>query len=189
MLQPTSRRFLRELDEASEGNNLQYIYYSILAFWFLHSLVTRVCTMKSCWEATGGAPGSCVRGSLTIPSRQYSSLVKWAMNWGLRSEITYFRRPWSFQTWCKKSLAAPSAVTVMCIGMKCTRFNTESTTVITALCLEEKGSSTIKSTLSMFHCKSGIWWWGSKGLITKQRWKQGQRGEISKLLYNCILNK
>jgi len=31
MLQPTSRRFLRELDEAPEGNNLQYIYYSILA--------------------------------------------------------------------------------------------------------------------------------------------------------------
>ena len=32
-------------------------------------------------------------------------------------------------------------------------------------------------------------WWGSKGLITKQRWKQGQRGEISKLLHNCVLNK
>ena len=32
-------------------------------------------------------------------------------------------------------------------------------------------------------------WWGSKGLITKQRWKQGQRGEISKLLHNCALNK
>jgi len=26
MLQPTSRRFLRELDEAPGGNNLQYIY-------------------------------------------------------------------------------------------------------------------------------------------------------------------
>jgi len=25
-----SRRFLRELDEASGGNNLQYIYYSVL---------------------------------------------------------------------------------------------------------------------------------------------------------------
>ena len=32
-------------------------------------------------------------------------------------------------------------------------------------------------------------WWRSKGLITKQRWKQGQRGEISKLLHNCALNK
>jgi len=30
MLQPTSRRFLRELDEAPEGNNLHYIYYSVL---------------------------------------------------------------------------------------------------------------------------------------------------------------
>jgi len=32
-------------------------------------------------------------------------------------------------------------------------------------------------------------WWGSKGLITKQRWKQSQRDEISKLLLNCALNK
>jgi len=32
-------------------------------------------------------------------------------------------------------------------------------------------------------------WWGSKGLITKQRWKWDQRGKISKLLYNCALNK
>jgi len=39
MLQPTSRRFLRELDEAPEGNNLQYIYYSVLASLLL---VTRV---------------------------------------------------------------------------------------------------------------------------------------------------
>ena len=35
MLQPTSRRFLRELDEALEGNNLQYIYYSVLMSLFL----------------------------------------------------------------------------------------------------------------------------------------------------------
>jgi len=34
-----SRRFLRELDEASRGNNLHYIYYSVLTFLFL---VTRV---------------------------------------------------------------------------------------------------------------------------------------------------
>jgi len=40
ILQPTSRRFLRELDGAPGGNNLQYIYYSVLAFQFLHSLVT-----------------------------------------------------------------------------------------------------------------------------------------------------
>jgi len=31
MLQPTSRRFLRELDKAPGGNNLYYIYYSVLA--------------------------------------------------------------------------------------------------------------------------------------------------------------
>ena len=48
MLQPTSRRFLRELDEAPGGNNLQYIYYSVLTF--LH-LVTRVQTMKEHQEA------------------------------------------------------------------------------------------------------------------------------------------
>jgi len=34
-----SRRFLRELDEAPGGNNLQYIYYSVLASLLL---VTRV---------------------------------------------------------------------------------------------------------------------------------------------------
>jgi len=34
-----SRRFLRELDEAPEGNNLHYIYYSVLVFLLL---VTRV---------------------------------------------------------------------------------------------------------------------------------------------------
>ena len=30
MLQPTSKGFLRELDEAPKGNNLHYIYYSVL---------------------------------------------------------------------------------------------------------------------------------------------------------------
>jgi len=39
MLQPTSRRFHKELDEASGGNNLQYIYYSVLISLLL---VTRV---------------------------------------------------------------------------------------------------------------------------------------------------
>ena len=42
-----------------------YTYYSVLAFWFLYSLVTRVCTIKSCWEIIEGTPESCVRGSLT----------------------------------------------------------------------------------------------------------------------------
>ena len=27
--------------------------------------------MKLCWEATGGAPGSCVRGSLTVQEFVY----------------------------------------------------------------------------------------------------------------------
>ena len=40
--------------------------------------------------------------------------------------------------------------------MKCARFDTESTTVITVSHLEERGSSMIKSTLSMSHHKSGI---------------------------------
>ena len=34
-------------------------------FLFLHSLVTRVYTIKLCWEATGGASESCVRAHLT----------------------------------------------------------------------------------------------------------------------------
>jgi len=50
MLQLTSRRFLRELDEAPGGNNLQYIYWNVFAF---HSLVTRDGTMKLCWETMG----------------------------------------------------------------------------------------------------------------------------------------
>ena len=66
MLQPTSKRFLRELDEAPEENNLQYIYYSVLAFRFLYSLVTRVCTMKLCWEAIEDDLELCVRGPLTV---------------------------------------------------------------------------------------------------------------------------
>jgi len=61
MLQPTSKRFLRELDEAPE-----YIYYSVLAFRFLYSLVTRVCTMKLCWEAIEDDLELCVRGPLTV---------------------------------------------------------------------------------------------------------------------------
>jgi len=56
---------MKFMTEAPEGNNLQYIYYSVLVFQFLHSLVTRVCTMKSCWEATGGTLESCVRDPLT----------------------------------------------------------------------------------------------------------------------------
>jgi len=40
--------------------------------------------------------------------------------------------------------------------MKCARFDTESTTVITASCSEERGSSTTKSTLSVSHRESGI---------------------------------
>jgi len=68
----------------------------------------------------------------------------------------HFRRLWSFQTWCRKSLAAPSTVTVVCVRIKCAHFDTESTTVITALCPEEKRSSTTKSTLSMSHRKSRI---------------------------------
>jgi len=43
MLQPISRRFLRELYEAPRGNNLHYICYSVLAS--LHQ-VTRVQTIK-----------------------------------------------------------------------------------------------------------------------------------------------
>ena len=37
-----SRRFLRELDEGPGGNNIQYIYYSILVSLFLQSLAARV---------------------------------------------------------------------------------------------------------------------------------------------------
>jgi len=44
----------------------------------------------------------------------------------------------------------------MCVRIKCAHFDMESTTVITASCLEERGSSITKSTLSMSYCESGI---------------------------------
>ena len=47
-LQPTSRRFLKELDEASGGNNLHYILQCL----HVPALVTRVWTRKVRWVAT-----------------------------------------------------------------------------------------------------------------------------------------
>jgi len=55
----------------------------------------------------------------------------------------------------EESLAAPSAVTIMCIGMKCTLLETESMTVMTVSYLENSRSSTTKLTLSVSHCLSG----------------------------------
>ena len=46
-LQPTSRRFLRELDEVPGGNNLHYILQCLC----VPALVTRVWTRKVCWVA------------------------------------------------------------------------------------------------------------------------------------------
>jgi len=86
-----------------------------------------------------------------MPSSLYSSLVNEAMNWVLQSEITHFGRPWSFQAWWKKSLAAPSAVTVVCVRIKCTLLEMESTTVMITSCPEDSGSSTTKLTLSVSH--------------------------------------
>ena len=54
----------------------------------------------------------------------------------------------------------------------------------------EKLKSPIHTNQAMtMESANGSCWWGSKGLIMKQRWKQGQRGKISKLLHNCALNK
>jgi len=47
LLQPISRRFLRELDEASGGNTLYYILQCL----HVPALVTRVWTRKVCWVA------------------------------------------------------------------------------------------------------------------------------------------
>ena len=47
-LQPTSRRFLRELNEAPGGNNLHYILQCL----HVPASVTRVWTRKVCWMAT-----------------------------------------------------------------------------------------------------------------------------------------
>jgi len=47
-LQPTSRRFFRELDEAPGGNNLHYILQCLC----IPASITRVWTRKVCWVVT-----------------------------------------------------------------------------------------------------------------------------------------
>ena len=47
-------------------------------------------------------------------------------------------------------------MTVVCIGTKCTRLETESTTVIIVSCPEDSRSSTTKSTLSVERGKREI---------------------------------
>ena len=58
--------------------------------------------------------------------------------------------------WWRNSLAAPSMVTVVYIGMKCTLFDTKSTTVITALYPDDSGSSTTKFILRVSYYISRI---------------------------------
>ena len=62
-----SRRFLRELDEAPGRNNLQYIYYSVLAF-LLKTKYYIVIFDQLQGHSRGliQAPESCVRGPLTF---------------------------------------------------------------------------------------------------------------------------
>ena len=123
-----------------------------------HLLTNRQRNRSSSWLTHSICPSvwgcQAVEEDSHIPSSLYNFLVNEATNWGPQSETTCFRRLWSFQTQWRKSLAAPSTVTVVCIGMKCTLLETESTTVMTALCLENSGSSTMKLILSVSHCLS-----------------------------------
>jgi len=112
-------------------------------------------------------------------SSLYSSLVNKATNWGPQSETTCFGRPWSFQTWWRKSLAASSTVTVVCIETKCTLLETESTTVMMASCPEDSTSSTTKLTLSVSHRTSRIEsGWSSPTGEYRQGFVRRQRSQV-----------
>jgi hypothetical protein len=76
-----------------------------------------------------------------------------AMNCGPRSEMTTLGVPWCFQTSFRKRRAVPSALMVVCIGMKCVRMVRLLTTHIIASYL---GSWTMKSMLIVSHGASGV---------------------------------
>jgi len=81
-------------------------------------LTNRQRNWSSSWLTCSVCPSvwgyQAVKENSHIPSSLYSSLVNEAMNWGPQLETTRFGRPCSFQTKWRKSLAAPSAVTVVC---------------------------------------------------------------------------
>ena len=122
-------------------------------------LMNRQRNWSSSWLTCSVCPSvwgyQAVKENSHIPSSLYSSLVNEATNWGPQLETTRFGRPCSFQTKWRKSLAAPSAMTVMCVRTKCTLLETESMTVMTVLCPEDSGSLTTKLMLSVFHHASG----------------------------------
>ena len=88
LLQPTSRRFLRELDEAPGGNNLHYILQCL----HVPALVTRVWTRKGCQVATECSwnDGSKTQYYVVIldwlPGR--SGGLEWAPEWRVRGPLT-----------------------------------------------------------------------------------------------------
>jgi len=93
LLQPTSRRFLRELDEAPGGNNLHYILQCL----HVPALVTRVWTRKGCWVAMECSWND---GSKTqyyyvildrLPGR--SGGLEWAPEWRVRGPLIFTPPP------------------------------------------------------------------------------------------------
>src|SRR6267378_254034 len=70
--------------------------------------------------------------------------------------MTLHGRPWSFQTLQRYRLAAPAAVIVVTVSMKCDHLPTESTTAMMVSYPPDSGSSTMKSTLMTSQCSSGI---------------------------------
>ena len=77
------------------------------------------------------------------------------------------KRLCNFQILFKKSLIAPSIVTVVCIEMKWVFLDAKFTTAITTLKSTDFRSSTMKSTLMVSHLASGI---RSKYGFLRDRW-------------------
>jgi hypothetical protein len=96
-----------------------------------------------------------VQAASLIPSRQYNMQVNCVTNCGLQVEIIIHRSPCNFHTHCRYSCAAPSAVIIVWVSMKCAHFLTDSTTMIVS-CPCDSGSSTVKSTLATSQHPSGI---------------------------------
>ena len=93
--------------------------------------------------------------ALSIPNKQYNSLVKQAMNCSPLFKTMQVERLCNFQTSCKKSLIAPSAVTIIYIRMKLVLLETKLTIIITVSKSMDSGSLTMKSILMVSHLISG----------------------------------
>jgi len=88
-LQPTSRRFLRELDEAPGGNDLHYILQCL----YVPALVTRVWTRKVHWVAMECSQNDRSKTQYYIvildQLQGRSGGLEWALELWIRGSLTF----------------------------------------------------------------------------------------------------